>query len=96
MWNETPIMIEHNNDAFDLYQAKQHIFIKVLSMTGPWTLIDGHDLLFDFVQQRLPLALRLYDSTLGPIDPWLYLIFRNYARRRAFELHSERAQSNQG
>jgi DNA-directed RNA polymerase specialized sigma24 family protein len=76
---------DRRQQAWAVYAEHQDVFAAVLTHTGPWGVNDGLDLVHDFLVDRLPQALVSYDARIGPLPPWLYRVFANYARKRRLE-----------
>ena len=83
-----------STDPWSIYLANEDVFSAVLRTTGPWSLHDGMDVIHDFVVDQLPNALNTYQTD-RPIKPWLFVVFRNFARRRAQhqQVHKSRWRS---
>ena len=86
----TEVDADYQEEAWSVYKENQDVFASVLRATGPWQLQDGMDLVHDFVVDQLPQALITYSPNRGPIKPWLFTVFRHYARRRILEISSLR------
>lgn len=76
---------ERQQQAWSVYLEHQGVFASVLKSISPLQIADGMDLVHDFVIERLPQALASYDPDVGPIRPWLSVVFQRYARRRLAE-----------
>lgn len=72
-------------EALNLYVAHRDLFEHVLRRIAPVGVEDGLDLVHEFLLDRLPLALRSYKPAVGDIEPWLYTVFLNYAKRWRME-----------
>lgn len=86
----SPVMTEAERQhyAWSIYLQHENVFASVLAATGPWPANEGTDLIHDFLIERLPKSLRSYDPNVGPIPPWLYTVFLNYAKRRLIDQRS--------
>lgn len=78
------------DNAAKVYEANKDIIKQVLKSTGPWGFLDGYELAQDFVADQLPKALESFDPEVGPIEPWLFRVFQNFARKRRAKLSIHR------
>jgi hypothetical protein len=67
--------------AWQVYGQHLSVLQSALHGIGGLGVLDATDLLHDFLVDRLPSALASYDPQVGPIEPWLYAVFRRYVNR---------------
>jgi RNA polymerase sigma factor (sigma-70 family) len=67
--------------AWSIYAKHLHVLHAALRGAGRLGILEGMDLVHDFVLERLPRALASYNPQVGPIEPWLFAVFRRYLNR---------------
>lgn len=69
-----------DNTARRVCSEHRSLLFAVLARTGPWSIQESRDLIEEFAEEDLARALATFDPR-RPIEPWLAVVFRNFALR---------------